>query len=488
MTFSDSLKAAAAKAGKLGNTECRIAFVFGNYNPEDASAVLAPLSECYAVCVRNSPPREYLDKIARSPAMISVNQGHWYHDKSIWGTPHFFVCAHNHRVLYNDGSTPLPSDARPEGYLRDLNELNPHKHVTFLRQSEMDRRMLNWANFALTEKDAKARFGQLSPEVITPTLLVPVPEHETDKEWLVLRQGVDLDNMVERVINHMAYVLPGVDLEAPDSGVLKPDGTGFNFVDGEGDTQAMSNPEKDLQRLIYRVFGAAVDVQLYPMFTTETRVAKRQAIFTPFKEQAENPQKRWEIDELKRLPIWQTLQYISVLASAATLPEVDGEARKFVNCDIAFTRKEPLVYFHENFPRVQRLKMDKSSCRSSGTSFTIDMIDVPCRVSMRQNKEKVKAAAAQRNAEAKAKRASATQKKTNQLRPVKAAVQPLSAKEIHAAEIEAHPEAKAEAPKTIVELQREIHAAEVENSSAEMVSTAVPATVPAEEAMEAVAV
>ncbi len=210
MSFQKSLKDASAAASELGTKEARVLFASAN----DPQAVLFPLNECVCAALRASPIRQYGRGIAKHPAMVSTNLGHWHDGVAHWGEMQWYVNQKLGKLFAWDGKSKLSENARPEGYLQDLHETDRAKEVCFKPNNSFHQTIIDWVN-EMVAKNAATRSGSLYPEVVTPRLCVPIPTSTKAKNWLILRQGNDLDFRVDAGDSHqIAIKLPVLALAA----------------------------------------------------------------------------------------------------------------------------------------------------------------------------------------------------------------------------------------------------------------------------------
>lgn len=389
----------ARLAGQLGSKESRVAFVFKHDNPDEPEVKMGPLSESYAVALRNgSLMRSYKDGKTRPASMVAFNRGHWHKGTAIWGGPGWFEHKTNKNMFAQNPGGGKHGLWRPEGHLRDLQEVDSEWNVCFNEKKPAEAELLGWTGQLFSETLTSTSGRRIYPNLVTPTLLTRLVSGGGPKNWLQLRQSSDLDDLVERIVNRRAYKVLSLedDLCAPMNGkvTMTPEGYKFESTDRmEPDfVRDVADPTRNVQDVIYRYFGQPVEIRLFPMVRVSRPVVKHEALYTPIEEQAKNPRRVFGIDELKKMRCWGVLQYLAVLSATQTLgADVPEDHYSYVSTDVAYSDSEPWVYLHPDFPRVQRLISDPSAFKSKGISYDIDMMDVPLRATMRSNREKIDA-------------------------------------------------------------------------------------------------
>lgn len=407
--FKDKLETVSSMSKGLGTDEARIGFFFKR---EEMNKYYDLLSNTFCILLKNGK-RQFTYESGRVaiPNMLTANTGIWSDGVAHFGGPQWHE-SNVKRGLF----LPHPAKGfKKVGNIRDFEERRIERSYCFNPDRPWDVQLVEWGHSLFCTDLMRLRTVQPGP--IEPTLLCPVP-YGNSLEWLTLRKDIPhvdahlqsiqhvkrprnipnigsmnllpLHQVVEQVVNRRRYAIFQCisELCAPGDGVLTRSGPrsySFKGTDAEPDgcvfQLEMGDPSSLVRAAIRSTFGQDLPVEMYPLFPdsrtkqTEVRVHTHLPLYTPLKEQAANPDKKFTIEHLKKTLSPAEFDALCCMCVLSTTADLDGV--ECVNADVAYGSKEPFVYKGVDYPRVQRVENNPRSLKSISPSVIINMLEVP---------------------------------------------------------------------------------------------------------------
>lgn len=366
---TEQLERVRRLASELNPKEARVGFFFRN---DEGPLREGFASELYCVSVQ---PQVKVSTFAQAPTftLVTMNRVVWEGGVLKTGGPNRFESRSRPGIF----SKAPSADFKPEGQVRDLNKTDLKTPLAFNVNRRMDKAMLNMVEMLFKDDLTSSRGKTVASALEVPTVLCPMPVEGVS--WITPRQGQSLDSLVELTVNMVRYNPFGLrgDYCAVCDGKVKPTQEGYMFSGGLDDdgsefVREMTNPGPELGHLLRSVGGPAMKIQLYPLFKKEADVVGGQALWTPLREQAEKPDRRFSSDELKRHPAYRLLQYLAILSN--TVEYGDGY---YCDASVAYGDYTPLVVMPSDFPKVQRVVNEASSLAVVTPYVEVDVAHVP---------------------------------------------------------------------------------------------------------------
>jgi hypothetical protein len=219
-----------------------------------------------------------------------------------------------------------------------------------------------------------------------PAFMSEVPPEEAALSFMVARFGPALDRCVLSAVNHKRFTCLLTDLSVDDNASVTFTGGNAHILYPEGFNQVYEDPSKVIFDQLRNIFGANDPITMYPLYPDgkTVSVSRHSVLWTPIKEQAQNPDKTFTLDELKKLSNFSAVQKLCILSAAM---ELDGAW--YVPFDIATSDLQPIAYMDNRFPVVQLLNnASHAKLVFSEMPYLVDLEMTPIRAFHRAEEEK----------------------------------------------------------------------------------------------------